>query len=170
MQNILKEDYQVILRPHPQYVRYFKDKLLDMEKRYSSYSNFTLQLDFSSNNTVFNADILITDWSGIAYEYTFTTLKPTLFINTPMKIMNPDYEEINVTPFDLEIRDKAGISLEPEQIGTINDKIQMLLNDTSYSKETMLQMREKYLYNVSHSAEIGADYIIKRLIEISKMS
>ena len=168
LEQILKKDYLVILRPHPQYVRHFKDKLLALAERYKAYDNFELQLDFSSNDTVFNADVLMTDWSGIGYEYSFTTLKPTLFINTPMKVMNPDYEEIGVVPFDIEIRDQVGISVETDELSILGDVIERLLEGKEYSKEAMAKVRDKYLYNVSKSGPIGADYLIGKLIEYSK--
>lgn len=168
LEQILKKDYQVILRPHPQYVRHFEEKLHALAERYKEYDNFELQLDFSSNDTVFNADVLMTDWSGIGYEYSFTTLKPTLFINTPMKVMNPDYEEIGVVPFDIEIRDQVGISVETDNLDTLGDVIDRLLDDKEYSKEAMAVVRDKYLYNVSKSGPIGADYLIGKLIEYSK--
>lgn len=165
---LLGHEYRVILRPHPQYVRHCEPKLKAIQQKYASYSNFTLQTDFSSNDTVFNADILMTDWSGIAYEYSFTTLKPSLFINTPMKIMNPDWEKIGVTPFDIEARDQMGISVELDQLDSIDEVVDKLLHEDSYSIENMRKMREKYLYHVSKSAEVGADYIINRLIEMSQ--
>lgn len=168
LEQILKKDYQVILRPHPQYVRHFEEKLHALADRYKEYDNFELQLDFASNDTVFNADVLMTDWSGIGYEYSFTTLKPTLFINTPMKVMNPDYEEIGVVPFDIEIRDQVGISVETDNLDTLGDVIDRLLDDKEYSREAMAVVRDKYLYNVSKSGPIGADYLIGKLIEYSK--
>lgn len=170
LQNLLQNQstYQIILRPHPQYVRHFEGKLKMLGQKYAEYSNFLLQLDFSSNETVFNADILMTDWSGIAYEYSFTTLKPTLFINTPMKVMNPDWEEIGVTPFDIEIRDSIGISLELDRLDSVNAVVEKLLYEDDYSKENMEKIRDKYLYNVSESAKVGANYIINRLIEMSR--
>lgn len=168
LQHLLGQGYLIILRPHPQYVRHFKDKLTILQNKYADYSDFVLQTDFSSNSTVFNADILMTDWSGIAYEYSFTTLKPSLFINTPMKVMNPDYAEIDVTPFDIEIRNQIGISVDLDHLDKINEIVYRLLNEENFSKEKMKQMREKYLYNISGSAEIGAKYIIDRLIEMSK--
>ena len=168
LEQILKKDYNVILRPHPQYVRHFEEKLHALADRYKEYDNFELQLDFASNDTVFNADVLMTDWSGIGYEYSFTTLKPTLFINTPMKVMNPDYEEIGVVPFDIEIRDQVGISVETDNLDTLGDVIDHLLDDKEYSREAMAVVRDKYLYNVSKSGPIGADYLIGKLIEYSK--
>lgn len=168
LNQLLGHGYHVILRPHPQYVRHYKEKLEILKETYRAYPDFTLQMDFSSNETVFNADILMTDWSGIAYEYSFTTLKPSLFINTPMKIMNPDYEEIGVKPFDIVIRDQIGISVETDQLSTLNQVVDRLLHGNDYTKDAIKQMREKYLYNVSKSGEIGAKYIIQRLIDISR--
>lgn len=168
LDQLLGKGYHVILRPHPQYVRHFESKLLALKEKYSDYSDFTLQTDFASNSTVFNADILITDWSGIAYEYSFTTLKPTLFINTPMKVMNQDYQEIDVKPFDITIRDKIGISLNVEDLGKLADTVEKLLQDKSYTTDSMSEIRDRYLYNVENSGNVGADYIIKKLIEYSK--
>lgn len=167
LQRLLGRGYRIILRPHPQYVRHFGDKLKILENKYAEYSDFVLQTNFSSNDTVFNADILMTDWSGIAYEYSFTTLKPSLFINTPMKVMNPDYKEINVVPFDIEVRNEMGISIELDELDKINDAVEELLSKDIFSEEKMKMMREKYLYNVSRSAEVGAKYIIDRLIIMS---
>lgn len=168
LDQLLDRGYHVIVRPHPQYVRHFEDKLLQLSRQYAGKEDFELQMDFSSNETVFRADILVTDWSSIAYEYSFTTLKPTLFINTPMKVMNPDYEEIGVVPFDIEIRDKVGISLDTNRLNEINSVIESLLKDQIQLKEEMKKTREKYLYHVGTSGEIGAKYIIRKLIEYSK--
>lgn len=167
LNSLLPLGYDVIVRPHPQYVRHFSEKLADLKSRYSSFNNFTLQDDFSSNSTVFNADLLITDWSGTAYEYSFTTLKPCLFINTPMKIMNPDYEELGIEPFDLTIRDKIGISVELDELASVGDSVERLLNDSSFSKESIEKLRSEYLFNVGSAADAGAKYLINTLIKKS---
>ena len=168
LEGLLPERYQVIVRPHPQYVRHNPEKLKMLQDKYTGFDNFTLQTDFSSNETVFQSDILVTDWSGTAYEYSFTTLKPCLFINTPMKIMNPDYQDISIVPFDLEIRNKIGIALEMDEIGKIADASEKLLHDELFSKESICALRDRYLYNVGKSASVGADYLIRQLIKKSK--
>ena len=170
LNGLLGKGYHVILRPHPQYVRHFEDRLDMLFKKYqeNEREDFMIQKDFSSNATVFKADVLITDWSGIAYEYSFATLKPTLFINTPMKVMNPDYQEIDVVPFDIEIRNKIGIALNTDELEKISGSVKTLLEDPIYSKETMKNVRDEYLYHVGTSGTVGADYIIKKLIEYSK--
>ena len=168
LEGLLPERYQVIVRPHPQYVRHNPEKLKMLQDKYTDFDNFTLQTDFSSNETVFQSDILVTDWSGTAYEYSFTTLKPCLFINTPMKVMNPDYQDISIVPFDLEIRNKIGIALEMDEIGIIADASEKLLHDELFSNESICALRDKYLYNVGKSASVGAEYLIKSLIKKSQ--
>ena len=168
LRNLLPLQLQVIVRPHPQYVRHYPEKLDALRKNYRDFANFCLQEDFSSNQTVFNADILVTDWSGIAYEYAFTTLKPCLFINTPMKVMNPDYRDIGLEPFDLVIRNQIGIALQPKETDQIADAIERLLHEPVFSKESIANLRDKSLYNVGCAASVGADYLIRRLIEISR--
>lgn len=169
LDQLLGKGYHIIVRPHPQYVRHCYEKLELLKQQYAQYDDFALQTDFSSNDTVFNADILMTDWSGIAYEYSFTTLKPSLFINTPMKVMNPDYKEIDVVPFDIEIRNQIGLSVSVDHLEELDSVVRKLLNSEDYQKENMKALRDKYLYNVSKSAKVGADYLIRRLIEMSKV-
>lgn len=168
LDQILGKGYHVILRPHPQYVRHFEDKLLAIKEKYKDHEDFELQMDFSSNKTVFDADVLMTDWSGIAFEYSFTTLRPTLYINTPMKIMNPDYKEIDIEPFDVAVRDEIGISVDTDKLNTLADAVHRLLNDEVFSEESIAKIREKYLFNIGKSGEVGARYIIGKLIEYSK--
>ena len=165
---LLHMQYRVIVRPHPQYVRHYPEKLQALQAKYASSPNFTLQTDFSSNETVFNADVLVTAWSGTAYEYSFTTLKPCLFINTPMKVMNPDYRDIDVTPFDISIRNQIGIALEPGQIDQIAPAVHRLLHEQAFSPESIAALRSQSLFNIGKAASVGADYLINRLIEKSR--
>ncbi len=163
LDKLLVFDYKVIFRPHPQYVRHYEEKLLALKEKYATYENFELQMDFSSNSTVMDADILMTDWSGIAYEYSFVTLKPTLFIDTPMKVMNPDYEELGIVPFDIEIRNKIGISLKPSELDKLPETVDRLLHNEEFSKESLSKIKEQYIYNNGNSAEVGAKYIINSI-------
>ena len=163
--------YKVIVRPHPQAVRHMKEKFEDMKEKYRD-TNIEIQTDFSSNNTVFNASLMITDWSGIAYEYAFTTKKPVLFINSPMKIMNPNYKEIDVEPFNIWCRSKIGEELELNQIDTIDKEIDNMLKSSKEYSEKINNITKEYVYNLGTSSEQGAKYIInciqEKVVERSK--
>lgn len=156
-------EHRVIVRPHPQYVRHFEARIDRLKSQYEKYG-IEVQKDFSSNRTVYMADLLVTDWSSIAFEYAFSTLKPVLFINTPMKVVNPDYQELRTVPIDIELRDKVGISLETDQIGSVQKAVEKLLYDNRFSVTEMEKLKETYLYHPGESGKVGAKYIISRLM------
>lgn len=161
LNNLKKEKkYNIIVRPHPQEVKHKKEKFEKLKEKYKNNKNIIFETDFSSNTSVLDADVLITDWSGIAYEYAYTTKKPVLFINTPMKIMNPNYKDIDVEPFNIWTRDKIGKQLEVDNLKNINKYIDnLLLNKTTYEKQINELLNES-IYNLGKSDEIGAEYII----------
>ena len=154
-------DYKVIVRPHPQHVRHMKEKFEILKDQYKNEKTIEIQTDFSSNNTVFDADLMITDWSGICYEYAFTTKKPVLFINSPMKIMNPNYEEAKVEPINIWCRNKIGRELDLNKINTIDKEVESMLKSSKEYEKKITEITNDYVYNLGHSGEVGAEYIIK---------
>ncbi|MBQ8697258.1 MAG: CDP-glycerol glycerophosphotransferase family protein [Clostridia bacterium] len=131
-----------------------KDKLSD---------DFIIETDFSSNVTVYTADLLITDWSAIAFEFAFTTNKPALFINTEMKVVNRDYKQIPLIPFDITTREKLGRSLNKDQVKNAHEVVADLLTNQKNYEERIDRIKHEYFYNLGNSGEVGADYIIRRI-------
>lgn len=167
LDRLVQTKHHIIVRPHPQYVRHFEARIDMLAAKYREY-DVTFQKDFSSNKTVYTADLLVTDWSSISLEYAFSTLKPVLFIDTPMKIVNPDYKELETVPIDIELRDKVGISVAPDNIESeIVPVVDRLLNDVQFSRDSMQALKKQYIYNVGTSGKVGAKYIIERLVERS---
>lgn len=167
LDQMVQTSYQIIVRPHPQYVRHFEARIDVLAAKYKAYG-VTFQKDFSSNKTVYMADLLVTDWSSIAFEYSFATLKPVLFIDTPMKILNPDYQELKTVPIDIELRNRIGISIAPdhvsEEIVAVVDK---LLGTVQFSRESIQKLKEEYSYNIGTSGKVGAQYMIEQLVKRS---
>ena len=155
--------YHVIVRPHPQHVRHKRAYMEALAEKFRDSSDVEIQLDFSSDSTVFGADLLISDWSSIVFEFAYTTLKPVLFINTPMKVMNPDYDKIDEKPIDITIRNEIGCALELGEISRVADTVQKLLDEKDSYREAILRSRDKYVYNLGTSAEAGAKYLISAI-------
>ena len=68
-----------------------------------------------------DTDILNQCREHLETAYAFAIRKPVLFINTPMKIANPNYAKVISEPLNLTMREKIGIQLAPEnadQTGT----------------------------------------------------
>ena len=156
-------NYEIILRPHPQQVRHESEKFDLMKKKYEKNKNILIQTDFSSNTTISDADILITDWSDIAWEFSFSTKKPVLFIDTPMKIMNPEYDKIKTKPVNITLREIVGKVVSPEKMSEIKSTVDYLLTHRQEYEKIIEQTRNEHIYNVGKSKIIYGRYIIKRL-------
>ena len=168
LDNLKNTDYEIIVRPHPQEVR-LKQEYMDSLKAKYEPAGIEIQTDFSSNNPVLEADLLITDWSGISWEYAFTTLRPVMYINTPMKEMNPEWQKIEYPPLNITLRDKLGKSLDMDQLDKAAETAEYLLANTETYHEKINALAHEYLYNLGSSSEAGARYIIKVVLDKIKM-
>ena len=121
------------------------------------------ELDFTSNNSVFDSDILITDWSGTAYEFSFVTLKPSVFIDTKPKINNPEYVKLGVEPLEFGLRSQVGIQVAPDQLEGLDQKINELLANGEQYADKILGIRNKYIANFGTSGVVGGKYILRAL-------
>jgi len=147
---LLDEGYKIILRLHPETVKRHK---------YSVRDNISLETSVSNMDSLVNADILITDWSGIGMKYAFGTERPVIFIDTPRKVNNPRYEELGIEPVESCLRDKIGVIVSPERLDTIPEVISNLILNRSAYRKGIIELRRKHVYAFGHSAEIGARYI-----------
>ncbi len=155
--------YQITVRPHPQQIRHQPQQMERLKSRFAKSGDIEVQTDFTSNSTVFEADLLVTDWSDIAFEYAFTTGRQVLFINTPMKVMNPQYQRIDTKPFNIWIRERIGRVLEPERAGAAAELVAEMLSCAAGKEESIHRLAQEYVYHPGNSTQAGAKYIIRQV-------
>ena len=154
---------RVIVRPHPQQVRHQKAYFEQLKTRYAADENVEIQTDFSSNATVFESDLLITDWSDIAWEFCYTTKKPVLFIDTPMKVMNPDWQKIAEPPMNIAARSEVGTVLKLDELDRAAEAAEALLAQPERYRAAITASLERHVYHPGHSAEAEGKYIISAI-------
>ena len=161
LQELLGQGFDVTVRPHPEYVKRYGDRMNAIVKRYEDYKGGDLffELDFTGNTSIFDSDTVISDWSGTAYEFVMVTERPCVFVDTPPKINNPDYEKITVPPLEFTLRDQVGVRVSPGSFAGLSEKIRALLQDESYS-DRIRAIREKTIANFGRSGEVGGEYIL----------
>lgn len=165
---LAKTDYEIIVRPHPQQVRHEPEKFEIMKEKFKDNANIEIQTDFSSNNPIMESDILITDWSDISWEFAFVTKRPVLFINTPMKVMNLEWEKIKTKPINITLRSVIGTELDTDRIETINSVISGMLENKEQYRETITDTLNEHVYNVGKSRQLCGKYIVKSLANRKK--
>ena len=158
-------DYDIVIRPHPEFVKRFPNKVEKIRERYGDRlgKDMELETDFSSSESVYTADVIVTDWSSVAQEYSYTTKRPSLFVNTPMKIVNPNYEKIKAVPLDIALRDEIGVSVDVEGLAGIGEICEKLIAGKEDWRARITETVEHYIYNIGDGARNGADYIMGRI-------
>lgn len=161
LEELLKTDYKIILRPHPEFVKRFQVQMQLIIEKYGN--RVEIQTDFSDNEAIQHSDVLITDWSTIAVEFSFITKKPSIFINTPMKVINQEWEQVGIVPLEISLRDKLGVQLSIDEVKSINNVIKELLANSTNNKDYIEKLEEELMYDNSQADRIGGDYIIQAI-------
>lgn len=161
--SLLKDNYKVIVRPHPELLKRNPKIVFSVEKHFKKYSSFKLETDLDNNFSIQKSSVLITDWSGISFEYAFANERPVLFVNTEMKIQNNEYLNIDIEPLEIKIRKKIGKCIDIKDIFIINEYVKEILNNKQEYVKGIIACRKKYLYNWGNSSKEGGDYILSLL-------
>ena len=123
---LLNAGFNVVVRPHPETTKRSPKVINSIQKRFGNHPNFVYEGSITSINSLFQSDIMISDWSGVALEYAFGLEKPVLFIDVPRKVNNPDFTKLDIDPIEDFIRHEIGLILPPEQIQDIPSIIKTL--------------------------------------------
>lgn len=170
IEQLMCEENHITVRPHPEYVKRYPEKIKLLTEKYAGVPDekLTFELDFTTNKSTYSSDLLITDWSAIAYEFCFSTKKPVLFVNTKMKMENPEWEKLGLTPAEIYLRDKVGVSLEKSELDRTKTVADELMSSGEKYKEKITALLHEHLYSYGTNGAEGAKYILRRLAEIQK--
>ena len=163
---LLKSNFTVLLRPH---FRTLKDskKLIDsVKEKFSDNPKFIFQDGIIPSEYFQNSMCMISDWSGISFEYAFTFEKPVIFIDVPKKELNPDSNDISFTPIEISFRNKVGHVVSPNNLKIIPGLINDIEQNNKFG-EGIQKIRLQTVFNIGESAKTGADFI-QKLIRYNK--
>ncbi len=166
LRSLLDRGWQVVVRPHPEYKKRFGPRLNALVDRWQGREDLVFELDFSGNRSIFAADVLITDWSGTAYEFAFVTGRTPVFVDTAPKIHNPDYGALGLEPLEFSLRDRVGIRVDPKHLEDLGDRVARLLSDPQ-ARDNRALGRE-LISNLGRSGPAGAKYILRALVARQK--
>lgn len=152
---IIKNNFKVIFRPHPEYFKRFETEFLKFTKNFSDTSNFIVNTDKSNYLSMEQSEFLITDWSGIAFEFAYAFKRPVIFINSPKKILNKNFSESKLTPIEILDREEIGEIFDNDLNKTnIVDLLIKIGNDKNVYLNKIEKNLKKNIYNIGSSTSI----------------
>ncbi len=165
IEGLYSDDYHIIVRPHPEYVKRYKYKMDSLVEKYKDYDpeKLTFELDFTVNKSIYSSEIIISDWSGVAPEFAFATQRPVVFINTQMKCENPNWQKVKYEPVEITLRNQIGVSLDKDKCNTIKEVIDDLIKKEPEYETKIKEVYKGHLYNQNDAANQGAKALLKIL-------
>lgn len=156
--------YDVWLRPHPEYLKRNAKRVKVIEQAIGKTKNISMQTELGSLDCLHRADVLVTDYSGIAMEYVIGTERPVLFIDTAIHITNPEAARIGLEPIENIFRSKMGLQLAPGKVHDILNALDSLLARHNEFRITVPEMREAIVANWQRASQVGSDYILGKCL------
>lgn len=163
---LLGKGYRIVVRPHPEYTKRYKARWEALKERYSSVSEEELffERDFSSNDTILLSDILVTDWSSVFCEFSFSTLKPSIFIDTPMKVRNPNWRDYGLDSTDISLRNRVGESIALDELDRFPNVVEDMLNNKDKWKAQISDIRDGFFFNLGSGGQAAGKYLLDAVL------
>ncbi len=161
IETLLAADFKVIMRPHYQSNRLTPDVIVQLRQRFDSYPDFEYVGQMGETQSLFRSDILVSDWSAMALEYSLGLEKPVLFIDVPRRIRNPDWQELGIEPMEAAIRSQVGEIVAPDQLQQVPARINQLLSRRAELTSQMRELRQRLVFKLGNSTTEGANELAR---------
>ncbi|MGL1890187.1 MAG: CDP-glycerol glycerophosphotransferase family protein [Spirochaetaceae bacterium] len=160
--DILENGFDVIVRPHPQMLVSEKKLLKDILNKTKKYSNIRWDYSPSGHDSLNSADIMISDLSGVIFDFGFIYQKPVISLSYDIEPKGMEFEDLtSKTIWELDVRKSLGTVVAQDKISNIIEVINRQLNDNNF-KEDITKLREKSLFNFGNVGKIA----VKQLLDI----
>ncbi len=158
---LLDAGYHVTVRPHPMIIKKSSKLINQIKEKFEKNPDFLLDTNTSSFEQLFSSYALITDWSGIGYDYAFVCERPVIYVDVPKKTNTEEYEKLHLVPFEVSIRDKIGEIISIQNLEELPERIEFLYGQITDFQNNIKKIRDDVVFNIGKSSQVAADEIIK---------
>ena len=162
---LLDAGYHVTVRPHPMTMKKSSKIIKKIREKFKGNADFILETNTSSFDQLFSSYAIISDWSGIGFEYAFVCERPVIYVDVPHKNNNPDYNKIPYEPLESSIRNLIGKVISPNELESIPKIIESTYENVDLFKTKVKEIRNQTVFNFGQSGIKGAQEIVKILDE-----
>ena len=165
IEEILKNDkFKIIYRPHPVDLRNKEKKLVikNIYEKYKNQSKFSLDDNTSYLESYKKSKILITDFSGTAYTYAFSKLRPVIFFSkNEEKLKKSNLNEL------FYFKDRGTVGKIIQNIDILNEEIYSINKLIKYYSTEIELLRSKRITFFEKSIEQNL-LSLKNILNVKK--
>ncbi len=161
IQALLDTGYDIIVRPHPQSLISEREILEPLWKEFPDSEQLTWNYDNDNFEVLKRADLMITDFSGIIFDYALVFEKPIIYADTSFDSAPYDAAWIDEPLWRFEALKDLGAPLAEEDLAQLKHKIDELL-ESSAKREGRELVRSQSWQHIGESAVRTVDYLTEK--------
>ena len=162
---LLKTNYDIIIRPHPQSFTSEKEMIEDLMRSYPDGKRIEWNRDNDNFEVLRKSDIMISDFSGVMFDFCLVFDKPLIYTDVQFDPSPYDACWLDEEPWTFKVLPKLGLKLTEENMGEVGKLIDRCLSDSSFDKGREEARSETWAY-IGESAKRIADYLIEKHKEL----
>lgn len=157
IKSLLNKNLNVVLRPHPEHMKFNKNYIDFIKKSFMSNNNFDFDFEHDNIKSISESEYLITDYSGIAIEYTLIAEKPVIYFDQYLKLHNSNFEKTFNTKklIEDEIKNLFGKSFRKDDLDNLSKELQLLKRDFELKKNEIRNYKKRNFFNYGDSIKIA---------------
>ena len=159
-----KTGFHIIVRPHPQSFSSEKEMLHSLMEK---HKDIEWNRDNNNFSVLERSDVMITDFSGIIFDYSLVFNKPLIYADTSFDPIVYDQDWLSEELWSLRMLPNLGVKLNEDDFGNIKSIIEEAINSSSLEKSRN-KVKELCWANIGNSAEKCVNTLINKRNELYK--
>ena len=162
---LLKTGYHIIVRPHPQSFTSEKELMEELMAQYPESEQLEWNRDGDNFNVLRRSDLLISDFSGVIFDFTLVYDKPVIYTDPQFDLSLYDAWWLNTPLWTESALPRLGEKLTEENMRDLKGLIDACLEDPRY-EEGRRSVKAETWAHVGEGAVRAADYLIETQKEL----
>ena len=151
--------HTLIIRPHPQSHFSEPELIKELQESTKMLPNVTWDMSPDNFDAMLSADVLISDYSGIIYDFAFIMERPVLIMDFTPDTAPYDADDLAEPPWDFQMVEKFGKRICVEDVPKIPEIVADILKRGTFKKD-LQQIRSEHIFNFACAGPIIAQQII----------
>jgi len=158
---LLKTGYHVIVRPHPQSFASETELMDKLMKAYPDSEQLEWNRDTDNFEVLRRSDILISDFSGVIFDFTLIYDKPVIYTDPKFDLSLYDAWWLEDELWTVSALPRLGVQLTDDNMEGLKDLIDTCIADPRFAEGRRTVKAETWEY-CGEGADRAVDYLIKK--------
>jgi CDP-glycerol glycerophosphotransferase (TagB/SpsB family) len=142
-----------------------KELMSRLQEKYPESELFHWNRDADNFDVLSRSDIMISDFSGVIYDYAFIFERPVIYAGAAPDTSTQDEYWLDEPYWGIQVLPRFGKELKEEDIPNLSHIITELLSSDRFAA-SIHNEREKYWQNIGGAAKAVTDYLIAKAKEV----